>query len=139
MAVVENLSSKRLYRAELFILKIIPILLSLIALSNTVLSYFYIDVPLLSYLGGISILPLLFLYLSSYVFKFCIYHRMFLHYVFLNWVLNLVDYYLGIPVSNKELFLFYMIMTGVFLFLILYFRRECVRARCTKRKKKGTS
>ena len=139
MAVVENLSSKRLYRTELFILKIIPILLSLIALSNTVLSYFYIDVPLLSYLGGISILPLLFLYLSSYVFKFCVYHRMFLHYVFLNWVLNLVDYYLGIPVSNKGLFLFYMIMTGVFLFLILYFRRKCTKARCIERKKKGTS
>ena len=113
-----------LHKWVLFILKIIPMLLAFIALLNTVLSYWDIDVPLLSYLGGISLFPLLFLYLASYAFKFCEHHRMFLHYVSVNWILNIIDYYWGIPVSNKELFLDYMIITGIFLFLILYFHQK---------------
>ena len=119
--------TKRLYKVEIYFLKIIPMLLALTALLNTLLSYFDIDAPILSYIGGISILPLLFLYLSSYVFKFCEYHRMFLHYVTVNWVLNIVDYYWGIPVSNKNLFLLYMVITGIFLFLILYFHQKEVK------------
>jgi hypothetical protein len=119
--------TKRLYKVEIYFLKVIPMLLALTALLNTLLSYFDIDVPLLSYIGGISLLPLLFLYLSSYVFKFCEYHRMFLHYVSVNWILNIIDYYWGIPVSNKNLFLLYMVITGIFLFLILYYHQKEVR------------
>jgi hypothetical protein len=119
--------TKRLYKVEIYFLKVIPMLLALTALLNTLLSYFDIDVPLLSYIGGISLLPLLFLYLSSYVFKFCEYHRMFLHYVSVNWILNIIDYYWGIPVSNKNLFLLYMVITGIFLFLILYYHQKEIR------------
>jgi hypothetical protein len=109
-----------LHSLEIKTIKVIPMLLALIAVANTTLSYFDIDVPLLSYLGGVSLFPLLFLYLSSYSFSFCEYHRMFLHYVILTWVLNIIDYYWGIPVSDKNLFLLYMIIAGIFLFVILY-------------------
>ena len=110
----------RLHNLEIRVIRIIPMLLALTALVNTILSYFGIDLPILSYIGGVSILPLLFLYLSSYAFEFCECHRMFLHYVSLNWVLNIYDYYIGIPVSDKSLFMMYMIITGIFLFIILY-------------------
>ena len=116
----ENIDRRRLYRVEVYTIKVIPMLLALTSLLNTVLSYFEIDAPILSYIGGISILPLLFLYLSSYVFRFCLYHRLFLHYVTLNWILNIIDYYWGIPVSDKSLFLLYMVITGIFLFLIFH-------------------
>jgi hypothetical protein len=119
--------TKRLYKVEIYFLKIIPMLLALTTLLNTLLSYFYIDAPILSYIGGISILPLLFLYLSSYVFKFCEYHRMFLHYVTINWILNIVDYYWELPLSNKGVFLLYMIITGISLFLVLYYHQKEVK------------
>lgn len=109
-----------LHKTLIYILKIIPMLLASIAMLNTVLSYWNIDIPLLSYIGGVSLFPLLFLYLASYAFKFCLYHRMFLHYITITWVLNIIDYYYGIPVSNKTLFLVYMFISGVFLFIILY-------------------
>lgn len=109
------------------VLKVIPMLLALTALLNTLLSYFYVEVPLLSYIGGVSILPLLFLYLSSYAFGFCSYHRMFLHYGLINWVLNIYDYYIGIPLSDKELLMFYLIITGVFLFIILYLHQKSLK------------
>lgn len=122
MVVEERLKSKTLYKIELYLIKVIPILLAILCFTNTVLSYFYIEIPLLSYIGGNSLFTLLFLYLSSFVFRFCIYHRIFIHYIALNWILNIIDYYIGIPISNRSLFLMYMIITGIMLFILLYFK-----------------
>lgn len=110
----------RLHNLEIRVIKVIPVLLALTSALNTLMSYLYIDIPLLSYLGGVSVLPLLFLYLSSYAFHFCEYHRMFLHYVTINWILNIWDYYIGIPVSDKELYMIYLLITCVFMLVILY-------------------
>ncbi len=131
MAVEESLN-KSLYKMELYLIKIIPMLFAGLSLLNTILSYFDIDIPLISYIGSVSVLTLMFMYLSSYVFKFCIYHRMFIHYTSLNWVLNIIDYYIGIPISDRGLFIFYMSLTGIFLFLILYLRNEYINKTCCK-------
>lgn len=117
---VESLKSKRLYKMELGLLKVLPMLLALVSLVNSILSYFRIDLPILSYIGGISIISMSFLYLSSYVFRFCAYHRMFLHYVVVTWVINIVDYYIGIPVSDLTYLCLQMIVAGIALFFILY-------------------
>lgn len=94
--------------------------LALTALVNAILSYFGIDLYILSYIGGVSIFTIIFLYLSSYVFKFCEYHRMFLHYVMATWVINIIDYYIGIPISDLEYLCLQMIVAGISLFIILY-------------------
>lgn len=120
MAVEERLRNKTLYKLELYLLKVIPMLLALIAFLNTVLSYFDIDLVIWFYIGSVSLLPLIFLYMSSYVFKFCEYHRMFLHYVVVTNVLNVYDYYVGIPISDRELLVLHMIIAGISLFVILY-------------------
>lgn len=133
LSVEEKLRSKYLYKIELYLIKTIPVIIAATYLLNTVLSYYDIDVPLLSYISGMSILPLLFLYVSSYVFRFCGYHRMFLHYISANWLLDIIDYYWGIPVTNRELFIIYIVITGIFLFLILYMhQREVHRRRSLK-------
>lgn len=116
----ENGNIKGLHKLLLVTLKVIPMLLALVCLLNTVLSYAGIDLVVLSYIGGVSILPLVFLYISSYAFRFCEYHRMFLHYVVVNWILNIYDYYVGIPLSDRNLLAMYLIITCVFLFMILY-------------------
>jgi uncharacterized integral membrane protein len=116
----ESLRSKTLYKIELYLLKVIPITLALIHLLNTILSYFNIDLILFSYLGGVSLLPLIFLYISSYVFKFCEYHRMFLHYIVVNNSITLYDYYIGIPIKDLSLLILHLILAGIFLFIILY-------------------
>lgn len=117
---VENLKSKTLYKIELGLLKVIPMILTLTALLNSILSYFGIDLYILSYIGGVSIFTMLFLYLSSYVFKFCEYHRMFLHYIVSTWIINIIDYYVGIPISDLEYLYLQMIIAGISLFIILY-------------------
>jgi hypothetical protein len=92
MAVEESLN-KTLYRLELYLIKIIPIILAGITLLNTILSYVGIDTPILSYIGGISFLTLGFLYLTSYVFRFCSWHRMALHYVLIINLRKVIIFY----------------------------------------------
>lgn len=121
MAVEESLRSKTLYKVEIGLLKIIPMVLAGIYLSNTILSYFLdIDLIILSYIGGVSLLPLIFLYLSSYVFRFCIYHRVFLHYITINELILILDTHIGLPISDLEYFCLQMSIFGISLFLFLY-------------------
>lgn len=116
----ENINIKSLHKLLLITLKVIPMLLALLYLLNTTLSYFEIDLEVISYIGGVSVLPLLFLYIASYAFRFCEYHRMFLHYITINWVLNIYDYYIGIPLSDRNLLAMYLMITCVFMFITLY-------------------
>lgn len=120
MGVEERLRSKLLYKIELSLLKFIPAILAFITLLNSVLSYFGIDLYILSYIGGVSILTMIFLYISSYVFRFCKYHRMFLHYVIVTWVINIIDYYSNIPINDLEYLCLQVIVAGIFLFIILF-------------------
>lgn len=122
---VASSRKQNLYKCEILTLKVLPMLIALVHLLNTVLSYFGIDLAILSHIGSVSLLSLIFLYLSSYVFEFCEYHRMFLHYTVITNIINIYDYYIGIPISMRSLFCLHAIITGIFLFLILYFYVKC--------------
>ena len=73
---------------------------ALLSLLNTILSYFNINVEILSYIGSVSLVTLVLLYTISCVFNFCEYHRIFIHYTAITWILNIIDLYIEIPVSN---------------------------------------
>ena len=120
MDVGEKLKSKMLYKIELLLLKTIPMLMALCSVGNSILSYLDIEVVILNYIGGVSILPLIFLYLSSYVFKFCEYHRMFLHYLLITDIINVYDYHVGFPLDDLEYLCLHMIVTAISLFMVLY-------------------
>ena len=119
MAAEESLS-KSLYKIELYLMKIMPMLYALLCLLNTVLSYLDIDCVILSYIGSVSFITLLFLYITSYVFKFCEYHRVFIHYTTITWILNIIDLYIGIPISDVAYLGVQLIVAGICLFTILY-------------------
>jgi hypothetical protein len=119
MVVEENLKSK-LYKVELGLLKVIPMFTALCYALNSILSCFYIDIYIFSYIAGLSFLPLIFLYISSYVFRFCSYHRMFLHYIVANEIINIIDDYIGIPVSDKVFLTIHLFLICFTLFIILY-------------------
>ena len=99
-------------------------LLALSAMMNMFFDFLGIDSYLFSYIGGISLLPLTFIYIASYAFKFCEYHRMFLHYTVANTLLTCADYYIGIPVDNETLLMLHLFLIGLFMFLALYFYRK---------------
>ena len=124
MAEAEKSVNKSAYKMLLIVIKIIPMLLALCAALNMFFDFFGIDSRLLSYIGGISFLPLLLLYLISIVFRYCRYHRMFLHYILVTNILAYLDYSVGLPIADKSLFMLHLIVLCIFLFLVLYYYRK---------------
>lgn len=114
MVVVEKLRRSNLHKLLLLVLKCIPMVIALCYMLNTM---FYIE-PL-SNIAGVSLLTWIFLYLASVVFEFCSYHRMFLWYILMDDVLNIVDYYWNIPISTNNLIRIHNILAGITLFIVL--------------------
>ena len=124
MAAEENLS-KTLYRIVLYSVKVIPMVVSGIYLMNTVLSYFNIDLELFSYV--VQFLFIGQMYATSFAFKFCAWHRMFIHYILIIFILNIIDYHIGFPLSDKEILTLYIIIATVCMFLALYLKIKWMR------------
>ena len=116
--------NKTLYKAVLHYLRIIPMLLALCDFLNSLFCLIGLPLDIFSFIGGISFLTLIFLYLVSYVFRFCIYHRMFLHYILVNNILNIIDYYILVPEKIVFPLTIFLLNSCLFLFLILYFYRK---------------
>lgn len=113
----EKLKS-RLYKIELIILKVLPFVLAVLALFSTLLDYFTIDSVIINYLMMITIY--VFLYVSFYVFRFCEYHRMPIHYVVTVNLLSIYDVYIGMPIDTFKLLQLYIIVTCLFILITIY-------------------
>nr|DAR32420.1 MAG TPA: hypothetical protein [Bacteriophage sp.] len=118
------MSRKLDYKLKLLYVKYSPMLISLAILINNILSYFDIYVDFFNYVFGTSVLTVGHMYNSSKVYKFCKYHKMFIHYIVVNIIVNAIDYYFNIPLSDFLILLLYLILAAVFLFLILYYHQK---------------
>ena len=129
MTAAESSKLNDYHKSKLFLgfLKVLPMVLAGLFLLNTILSYFYIDWSIISYLASVGFIPWLFIMMASYRLHFCEYHRMFLWYILVNNILCWIDYEYTLPISNKGLFLLHIIVAGLFLFLVLYFHQKCKR------------
>lgn len=109
---------------KLFVLvsKVLPMILALCHLLNCVFGYFSWNNIILGYISGISILTISYLYLVSYLINLCGYYRMFLHYCVIIDIINIYDYYIGIPITNIQLIFLYVIITIIVMFIILYLK-----------------
>ena len=114
--------NKRLYKLLLLILKIIPFLLSINETVFTILHYYDIECYSLNFFGGFSVLFLLQLYIMSYVFNYCKWHRVPLHYVTIVNILALYDTFVGIPLSDLQMLRVYLIIAGVSLLYFVYLK-----------------
>jgi hypothetical protein len=118
--VKEENVSKSLYKLFILMLKVIPMLIALIYLLNTITSLHGVEIPVLSNIAGISLLSWLFMYLATIVFKFCFYHRIFLYYILVTDITSIINYYFSIIDTYYEYLIVYYIIIGIFLFLLLY-------------------
>lgn len=117
--------NKYLYKILLILIKYIPIIVAAFYALNTLFAYLGLDIPAISNFAGMSLFSWIFMYVAAWVFQFCIYHRMFLYYILTTDIINVVDYYIVIPISNYKIIALHAIITGIFLFLILYFYVKC--------------
>lgn len=107
-------------RLQLQVVKLLPMIIALLYVLNTILSYFDFNAMFLNFLGGMSFLPLVFLYISSFAFRFCEYHRMFLHYIATTGTINWVDYVFILPISDLHLLMLLMVLFGITCFIALF-------------------
>lgn len=112
--------NKLYYKLFIIVLKYIPLLIALCYVLNTVTAVFGIYIEPLSNIAGMSLLTWIFFYIATYVFKFCIYHRMFLWYILIDDLLNIIDYYYELPIETSNLLMIHNSIIGIFLFIILY-------------------
>lgn len=114
-----------MYKLELVSIKYTSIIVAFSILIGLIFSYLEIAVPLIDTLFGASIVATIPMYISSYTYKFCSYHRMFIHYIVLVHLIDTCDILIGIPLNDFNLLILYLIITGIFLLLILYYHQKC--------------
>lgn len=118
----DKLKSKYLYKTFLVTLKVIPYLIAFCYITFTTGCYFGVELNVIGYIASCSILTWLVLYIGSFVFRFCPYHRVPLYFILLNDILNVVDTYIGLPVETGSLFLLHIALFGVMLLLYVFLR-----------------
>lgn len=101
-------------------LKLIPVILAIASFANCIFAYYGIQLKFLAHL--FMILLISFIYVASYVLKFCEYHRISLHYIVIIYIINCYDYYIGIPVNYIELFMIYSMITFLAIIVGIYFK-----------------
>ena len=102
------------YKLTIIYVKYITVILAILDIIHTTCSYFNIDAFSITIFRGLSIGSLILLYLVSYAFSYCKYHRIPLHYIVLSNCVATIDYYIGIPISDRALYCVYLIIFGIF-------------------------
>lgn len=126
-----TLKSKVLYKATLLLLKILPMIMAFSYLIMFVLANTIEDYVIIPHIIGTVIAPLVFVYLASYVFKFCAFHRIFIHYYAFIELLNVTDYYIRIPISDEAITLLHDSITAIFLIsVVVIYIYKYKRDRC---------
>lgn len=115
----EKLKSKSLYKILLLTIKYSPILILVVQISYSILAYFRINNEWLSYIGSASAINIVYLYIASYVFRFCYLYRLSLHSIVLTNLLALYDTLVGIPISDLNMLRVYLVilLIGVISFI----------------------
>lgn len=96
-----SLKSKEMYKVTILLLKVLHMVMVFAYLLMLCCFYYapkYVVVP---HLLGTVFAPLAFIYITSYVFKFCEFHRIFIHYYAFISILNVSDHYLH-PYFNDK-------------------------------------
>lgn len=112
--------NKSLYFIEIKLIKVLPFITALIYFINILLNLIGISLNSLSYLVGMSFIPLLFMYISSYVFQFCTYHRLPLHYILITNLLSIIGYEFEITIDIWLYLIIHSVLFGLTIFIALY-------------------
>ena len=128
-----SLKNKELYKTSLVLLKILPIVMVAAYLLMLLCFYFDSKLVILPHILGTVGAPLAFIYITSYVFKFCAFHRLFIHYYAFVDILNVSDHYLH-PYFNEKVVTYLhdggtliFIITAVIMYMYKYKRDLCMK------------
>lgn len=128
-----TLHSKSVYKTTVKLLKLLPMIMVVSYFLMLLLFYTadrYIVIP---HVLGTVIAPLVFIYLISYVFRYCTFHRMFIHYYAFIQLLNVIGHYHWLPTDGETTTLIHdgvtilFIICAVIMYVIKFRKAECTR------------
>lgn len=122
-----KLRSKFWYKLFLIIIKYYPSICIISEIGYSLCEYLKIDGILFTSLGGCTLINLLFLYIASYVFRFCYLYRLSLHSILLVNVLAMYDSFIGIPISDLNILRVYLIILLIGLLSFIKFKVKDAR------------
>lgn len=99
-------------KLALLLLKAVPVVGALSCVLNSMLSYIGIYLDWLGY-ATISFFIIAW-YLLARIFNFCTFYFILLFYVLSCEALNMADYYIGIPVSDRGMFVLHVSLFGLY-------------------------
>ena len=108
----------------LILLKYSPWIIGVSYLLQCILVCFGIQSFILTSIFSISIFPIILLCLFSYFLGFCIWNRMPLYYATSCNIINIIDYYVEIPISNMWMLICYLILLGIFVTIGAYVKNK---------------
>ena len=106
-------------RLLVLVIKIYPMLIAVGYFCILILHSIKISTYTSDYIIIQPLVSLLLLYLLSYVFKFCLYHRIFIHYVLIQNVISYIDEIYPISVSDKQFLYIQMCLLFVVMVIAL--------------------
>ena len=79
-----------------------------------------------SIIGGIGLIPLIYLWTASWCFRFCFHQKIFLYYLTLINCINIIDEYYTLPISTYNYYIIGYIIFGctIILYAILKYREN---------------
>lgn len=133
MGEVTSLKSKSMYKATLYTLKILPMVMAFAYLLMLCCFNYAPKYVVIPHLLGTVFAPLIFIYITSYVFKFCAFHRLFIHYYTFITILNVSDHYLH-PYIDVSVVTFLhdgatliFLITAIIMYIYKYKRDKCMK------------
>jgi hypothetical protein len=98
----------------------------------TIFQFLDVDLIIVGHLMHISIVSWIFMILSSIVFRFCYVHRLPLYYILFNDLTTVIDYSIGIPVSDFAILNYHIILIGLLIFGYTYYYVKNYKRNTTK-------
>ncbi len=111
-----------LHKLLIILIKFIPVIQMAGMLFNNILYYFdiYKFSYFLDYILGNSIINTFILIVCSYIFKFCIWHRLIIIANIINITIAYIDENYKLPINDLELLLLYHFISAIFILISTY-------------------
>lgn len=106
--------SRTQHQYLMLIFKWLPAVMAFSFFMNVYCAFAGVWFQVITHFLGLAITPLVFYYIASYIFHFCWYHRLFIHYIAIEELINLTDWYFRIPISNEAICYVHFTITAVF-------------------------
>lgn len=110
------------YKLYLILIKYSPVIIIISEIIYSLSAYYKIPYEYIDYIGSVSILFLLHLYVASYVFKFCYLYRLTLHFIVIINIIATYDTLIGIQLSDLNTMRMYLILSGCGLLSFIKFK-----------------